>query len=142
MTDVFDLGALVYGDAAQLAIRTRDGAPTGWKVTVCGPGHPNHADIQRRLSAFRDARARQEAMAKKRNDIFVPSAEEDAELWRDLFARRVLAWTPVKFDGADFPCDEANRRAIFAEPRFAWIAEQINEFASDLANFTRKTAAA
>lgn len=141
MSSTFDIGGLVYGDVSELAIRTPDGRQTDWRVKICGPGHKNHAEIQRRLEMFRDARARQEAMAKKRNDVFVPDRQEETDLWRELFALRVIDWSPVRFEGVDFPCTEANRRALFAEPRFAFIAEQINAFASDLANFTKKTAA-
>lgn len=55
----------------------------------------------------------------------------------DLLAALTVDWRLVSLDGApiDVPFSGDNARELYAAPALAWIREQVDEFASDRANF-------
>lgn len=62
---------------------------------------------------------------------------EDAEKFR-LYATATKSWNVPTFDGQVLECNEKNARKLYADPRFPWIAEQIDKEIANRARFFKK----
>lgn len=133
---MFDLDALVYADARDIAIKDPAGKPTTWRVSVAGPNHPAALAARERA----DARGREleiaRAAAMQRGGAPEPAdpAEARAFYARQL-AGRVLGWSAVRFSGEDFAFTPANALRLMTEPKFGFVATQIAEAVADLQGF-------
>lgn len=61
-----------------------------------------------------------------------------AAIESDAVARMVaatVAWQGVKLDGQVLECNEQNARKLYGDPRFPWIAEQVEKAIEDRQRF-------
>lgn len=86
-------------------------------------------------------RAVQRRVAGKRADLLLrsrgrPDPEAEAELDLELLAQATLGWENVLLPGGEaFAFSVDNARRLYAER--PWIAEQVNRFIADRANFLK-----
>lgn len=86
-------------------------------------------------------RALQRRVAARRADLLLrsrgrPDAEAEEELDLDLLAHATLGWENVLLPGGEaFAFSVDNARRLYAER--PWIAEQVNRFIADRANFLK-----
>ena len=66
------------------------------------------------------------------------TAEEEEEDTAFLLASVTLAWDGIEFDGGPKECTIANARALYL--RYDWVKSQVDDFLTDLGNFTRASA--
>lgn len=65
-------------------------------------------------------------------------AIDSASIESDAIARMVaatVAWSGVKLDGEVLECTEQNARKLYSDPRFPWIAEQVEKAIEDRQRF-------
>lgn len=138
----FDLAALEAVDTEWLNV-LKDGKPTGWRIQLAGPGHPETIAVQREAQAERLTKAKRiEATQVNRKKWKPEDVDADAEAreFAEQLARRIVGWDPVTINGADFPYSRANALALMSEPRWVFVQNQVVEyFLADTA-FTKSSA--
>ena len=139
--DIFDIATIATEETAEMTVNHPvTGAPTTWVWTVAGPGHPVtvQVDSERAEEAKREETAIRRAQANGR--VYKPdarTADEESRITAQRFARRVLAWTPVKFNGADYPHSQENVVKIFRDPKYFSVYRQLLEFITDEKSFMK-----
>lgn len=126
---LFDLDSIEdVGSAEVELLHPLSGKPTGAFVTLAGPEHPDRKRLTFGLirRARQDA-ARQAASLRAGRQAAVTAPEEDLEESIDLLVGITLAWRGFKKDGAPLACTEANKRAMFYDPKRQWVVKQLTE---------------
>ena len=137
----FDLSALAFADTAEMTVEHPvTGDPTDWKITFSGPGHPAAValgdEVARR--AIRDRKAREAAQVNGRKwkpeDETPEGNREDNSLY---YAKRMLGWTPVRFEAGAQPVAFSIPTAagLLADPHFLWLYRQVTVFLAADAGF-------
>ena len=139
----FDLDELAAIDQAELNIKRRDGAPTGWIWTIAGPGHPQTIALADKLTKEGFARSKAQEMARVNGKKWKgddESAEQVVRRTAEALAGRVLGWTEVELDGKPYPCTKDNVVAILLDPaRGDTLVTQLSEFISDERSFMKRS---
>jgi hypothetical protein len=139
----FDLDELAAIDQAELNIKRRDGAPTGWVWTIAGPGHPQTIALADKLTKEGFARSKAQEMARVNGKKWKgddDSADEVVRRTAEALAGRVLGWTEVALDGKPYPCTKDNIVAILLDPaRGDTLVTQLSEFISDERSFMKRS---
>ncbi len=138
----FDIGSLAAADEAELQILDGDGRKTGWTMTFAGPSHPVTVAIDNEQNAMYVAREQAKDRArtngrKWKGDDDTP--EELRERAINYIATRLLRWSPMTMDGADFPCTPENVRKLLADRRFGLVYDQANSFLIEEKSFTKRS---
>lgn len=138
--NTFDIADLATGETAEMAINTSSGAPTTWVWTIAGPGHPAAVKADREASdeARREDLKKDKARTngRKYDPPFVDSAEQQ-KLNASYFAKKVLGWTPVRINGAEFPYSPANVTKILLDPNYQICYRQLLDFLTDERSFMK-----
>lgn len=120
-----------------------NGAPTGWKWTFAGPGHPKSIEQSNRLAREELAEQRSIQQARANGKKWKASDETPDELRRENVANvvgRLVGWSPVKIDGKDFAFTPENATLLLADPKRVGLLTQALEFLADENSFTRRSA--
>lgn len=141
ISDVFDISSIATEDSAEMIINHPvTGAPTTWVWTIAGPGHPTSIAADRTAS---DETRREELLKEKARvngrkwtGDFVDSAEQQRRN-AVYFAKKVLGWTPVRINGADFPYSGANVVKVLLDPHYQSIYRQLIDFMIDEKSFMK-----
>lgn len=64
-----------------------------------------------------------------------PSIEKDQEQATELLVACTLGWEGMAMGGKDYPFSPDNARALYSDPGYAWLREQVDRFIADRANF-------
>lgn len=140
---VFELDDITAIDQAELNIRRRDGAPTGWIWTIAGPGHPQTIELSDRLTKESFAKTKSQQIARANGKQWEGDDETaDAMVRRtaESLAGRVLGWSPVSFHGKDYPCTKENIVAILLDPaRGDTLVTQLAKFIADEKSFMKRS---
>ena len=123
----FDLSAITYQPSLKLDIRLPSGQPSGWIVELMGPGHPQTEAINAELRRFRAAQRLEQQQAERKNRPYQEDDEATAAFFEEWFAKRLIGWSAVSFNGQDFPANAENKRKIFAAEAFGFVRDQIHE---------------
>lgn len=138
--NTFDIADLATGETAEMAINTSSGAPTTWVWTIAGPGHPAAIKADREASdeARREELVKEKARinGRKYNPDFIDSAEQQRRNAL-YFAKKVLAWTPVRINGAEFPYSPASVTKILLDPNYQIVYRQLLDFLTDERSFMK-----
>jgi hypothetical protein len=142
--DAFDLSDLKSTETDELAIvHPLTGAPTTWVWTLAGPGHPKSiesANIAAR-DALRLTRLREQAVVNRRKWIEPDRTPDDMRRENaESFATRVLGWTPIKLNGADYPYTRDNVVGLLLDPSFGKVYLQLLEYFNSDESFTKRSA--
>lgn len=119
-----------------------NGKETTWIWTFAGPGHERAVAQAARLARARlqDSREKEQAQvnAKKWK---APEETVDQVRARNIgyVVDRLLRWSPVRFNGEDFPYSPENARALLSDPRKASLLAQATDFLTDDASFTKRS---
>ena len=140
----FDVADLQSTDTAELAIvHPATGQPTTWVWTLAGPGHPATLAQSDRLArtALKAAAMKEQATVNRKKwheDVREP-ADVRAENVR-FYAERVLGWSPVRFNGQDFPYSRESCIAFLANPQNDKIYGQLTAYFQADDSFTKRSA--
>jgi hypothetical protein len=115
--------ATISDEGAELTIRDPLRALTDWVITCRG----KDSDAYRK---------RMEAGRKRlSNKKGTPDYDQISATATDSLAACVIGWRGITVNGAEWPCTPENIREVLTNPEYAWVAEQIDEFIADRANF-------
>lgn len=142
--EAFDIDELRSTDSEEVAIvHPITGAPTTWKWTLAGPGHPKSIEVANKAAreTLRIERLRDQAQVNRRKWVEPEKTpDENRRANATSFAARVLGWTPARINKADYPFSEENAVNLLLDPAYGRIYVQLLEhFVSD-ASFTRRSA--
>jgi hypothetical protein len=139
----FDLDSLAAIDQAELEICSRDGTPTGWKWMIAGPGHPQSIALSDRVTKENFSRHKMQEMARVNGRKWRGEDESADRVLRNAaenLADRVLGWTPVKFNGQEYPFSRENVITLLMDPaRGDTLVSQLTEFMSDERSFMKRS---
>ena len=113
---------------------------TGQPIYCNVTGEAAHIEV---LSAdsdvARNLRRRAQAQVMKRRGKV--SVEENEATSLELISALTTGWFLVNFDGEaiDFDYSTQNARELYSNTSFAWIKEQVDEFAGDRSNFMKNS---
>src|SRR6266446_89769 len=140
-SEPFDISVLATEDTAELIINHPvTGEPTTWVWVIAGPSHPEaiKADDARANELKRDELEKERARVngrKWRGEL--RTANEEKERSGQHFASKVLVWSPVRINGADFPYSRGNVMKILLDPRYWGVYRQLLDFFGDERSFMK-----
>lgn len=105
-------------------------------ITVLGADSAKMREYSRQVTDERLA-ATQAAQSKNKKAPIVTIGKLEREKFEGLAAVTV-SWNVFPLDGEVLACTEANALRLYADPRFPWIAEQLNSAVVDRARFFKK----
>lgn len=149
MTDFIDGAALAPMDLADVAaedvvqfepthpatgqpIIGADGKP--WTWTIAGPGHD--VAVRQRNASMREALKEQRRPQREREAI---DEQETIRKGTAFAAVRVLGWSAVVFGGRELQFSSKAVVDLLGNPKFSWLAGQLNRFLQDDASFLRQS---
>jgi hypothetical protein len=116
----FDLDSAVQLDTAELQLKhPATGAPTGAFVLLAGPEHDVRR--QRLFALMRRRRAEFERLGK----LMTSDPVEDAAAELELLAACTLGWRNLSVGGQELAYSAAACAALYADPRRAWVRDQV-----------------
>ncbi|WP_424813569.1 hypothetical protein [Roseococcus sp. YIM B11640] len=143
--ETFDLGSIVVQDTTELEIlHPQTDKPTGWKITLAGPGHPVTQEIGNDAARERLKLEREQDAARVNGRKWKPdAADPEAERLRILgrVAKRILGWSPVNLNGSPFPYTAENALDLLTNPQRVWAGNQVVERLGEDASFIGSSAA-
>lgn len=120
------------------------GGPTTWVWTFAGPGHPQTVEAANKAIArrLREEKLREQAQVNGRKWTAEDRTPETvrAENVR-LVTDRLLGWSPIKINGADFPFSLENATTLLSDPKMGRLFNGAIAFLGDDAAFTKRSAA-
>ena len=125
-----DLDALEQSTSAVVVLRHPvSGAPTAASITIAGPEHP-----ARKGAIFARMRMRRAEMERTgKLGVTDPLDDEQDEL--ALLAACTLGWEGLSTDGAPLVFSAEAARALYADPRRAWVRDQVKAALDERALF-------
>lgn len=143
-TNVLDLtlDSLADAEIASLNIAV-GGIPSGWFWHFAGPGHPKFIDQQNRVSRERLHKEKLMEQARVNGKKWVApegTPESVREENIDYVIERLVSWSPLRIDKADFPYSVENARLILSDPKRVGMLTQALEFLSADSSFTQRSA--
>lgn len=119
-------------DVTTGTVRIKDpttGAPTSMVITLAGPEHP-----ERKRRLFNRQRKMRHQLAKTGRLPMTDPEDDEADEIDDLVAF-TLGW-----DGAHMPYDRDAARALYSDPKRAWLRAQVKAALDEREAFTRRSA--
>jgi hypothetical protein len=101
----------------------------GIKITVVGADSTIY-----RSFVNKQANAMRQKITPSRGFNMAP-IEKDQEQATDLLVACTLGWEGIDMDGKKYPFSKENAKALYANPGFSWLREQVDKFIADRANF-------
>lgn len=138
------LSAMRAVDQSDLEILA-NGEPTGWVITLAGPGHPKtvalHDDVGRRVLHREAQKEQAQVNGRKYKAVETDIGARRRENVADVVAR-IIDWKGLNDDGAEikFSADEAVK--ILLDPALGWAFQQVRDYLDDERSFMRRSATA
>lgn len=140
----FELSEIESVDSAWINVNhPKTGLPTPWRMELAGPGHPATLAIQKEAHRDRlalDRRIENARVNGKKYKADEVDVEADRRQTAERLARRIIGWTPLTVDGKAFEYSPANALVLMTEPRWSRVFEQLVEYLSGEAAFTKGSA--
>jgi len=138
----FDIAALAAADEGDLHILDGNGNETGWVWTFAGPGHPATVAIDREQAARFLSREQLKERAQVNGKKWKGTDETPDELRErtvGYIVARLLRWSSIEMEGAEFPFSPDNARKILLDRRYGLVFDQANEFLREEKDFTKRS---
>jgi hypothetical protein len=127
---------------AELNLRNKFGAPSGWIWVFAGPGHPATVAADERQTKYYLNLSDEQERARINGRKWKGSGETPDTLMErrvDYILRRLLRWSDgMTIKDEPFPCTPDNARALLLNPG-SGIYEQVNQFLLDERSFTARS---
>lgn len=115
-----DLDAVVQTTSAVLTLKHPvTGAATPARITVAGPEHP-----ARKAAIFARMRVRRQEM-ERTGKLSVTDPAEDEQDEVALLAACTLGWSGLRVGGAVLAYSAEASAALYADPKRAWVRDQV-----------------
>ena len=126
---VIDLTDFLPEDEATIEIASARKQPTGWRVTLAGPGHA--ASVAVADDILQEQLDRRREMEK--GHVYGLHLDADVEREKSVArtVRRILGWSPVRIGGEVIGFSPDTARALLARPDMAWALRQIADALAD-----------
>lgn len=127
---LLDLDALEQSTTAVVVLKHPvSGAPTSATITVAGPEHP-----ARKAAIFARMRVRRAEMERTgKLSVTDPADDEQDEV--ALLAACTLGWAGLSTGGAALAYSAEAARALYADPKRAWVRDQVKAALDERALF-------
>jgi hypothetical protein len=141
---VFDFSKadLEANDEAEMVVMM-GGSPTSWTWTFAGPGHAQGVAQSNRIARedlYKTKQITKEARANgKKWKAEAQTPEELLSSNVTYVTERLLRWSPVRLDGADYPFSADNARALLMDRRKGALLQQAIDFLLDDTSFTKRS---
>lgn len=141
----FNLSDLQSSDESELEITyPGTGEPTGWILTIAGPGHPKTialADAQAKANLSRQRLIEQAQVNGKKYKA--PEIDVETERRQNLenIIARVIGWRGLFIDGEEVQFSEEKSKAIFLDRRYDKPIAQVIAYLLDEQSFTKRSGA-
>jgi hypothetical protein len=143
-----DIGAFIPQDSITFEFKVPGNSEklTGWKLELCGPGHPQAVAYSQTMSLRSNARqARIEAQRSNGKKVKASDLERDPDDVRaenvGWATSRILGWNPVVIPFIDAkqptPYSPETALKVFSDPRMGSFLAQLVEVLADEADFTK-----
>lgn len=134
MTDqVANLADDLPEDTAELHIvKPGTNKPTGWVITLAGPGHPQTIELMNEGERERLHRAaaieRAQVNGRKWKGDEDESPEQSRRKTVSRVCRRIVGWTPVDFGEGSVTFSQENAVKLFMDPKKGAFFAQVVDF--------------
>lgn len=142
--EAVDLTAFLPQDVSVLDILKPGGTePTGWKITLAGPSHPQTIAWSNELSRKNIERDKKIEISRVNGRKYKgdDQSPEDVRLEnvRNVVSR-IVSWSPIRIgdETMDFSPDRATE--LLLRPTMGWAYVQIVEYLGDEKSFTKASA--
>lgn len=119
----------------------RDGEPTGWFVTIAGPGHPKAMALADALGKRALRREAQIEAANVNGRKYKPPEVDIEERRRENVANvvaRIVDWRGLTDNGAELRFSEETGVKVLGDPALGWAYGQIVDYLADERSFTKR----
>lgn len=140
-TTSFDLSDLDAIDEAEMVVMV-GGKPTDWSWFFAGPGHPQTIAQSNRVARDELNKQRLIEQARANGKKFKSEQQTPDGLLADNVAyvmERLLRWSPVKMNGADYPFTHENARALLMDRKKGALLQQAVDFLLDDNSFMKRS---
>lgn len=113
-------------------------APTPWKITFAGPGHPQQEALSERLSRKGLRRRAQQEAAQVNRGKWKPEKKEPEEARREnaeIIADQIVTW-----EGASAPFSRDAAIDMLMNPKYVFLMQQIDAFLENDKSFITRSA--
>lgn len=124
---VADVGTVVHLEHPGTGDPLFDEAGNAITITVLGSDSEKLRKLVRQQADKRFERIR-----KQQGAVTSEAIESDAVA---RLVAATVAWSGVKLDGEVLECNEKNARKLYGDPRFPWLAEQVEKAVEDRKRF-------
>jgi hypothetical protein len=132
-----DLSRITEQDTATLELLDpKEKTPLGVAFTLAGPEHAK----RRALTLTYQRMMRKQFSRAGRAQLQDPT--EDREQETDLLVTCTLGWTTFDLEGKPYAFSDANARALYENPKFAWLRRQVKAALEDFELFIASSPAA
>lgn len=142
--EVVDLTAFLPQDVSILDILKPGGTePTGWKITLAGPSHPQTIAWSNELSRKNLHRQKQIETAQINGRKYKGEDRSPDELRNENvqgIVSRIVSWTPVRIGDETFDFSPDRATELLLRPTMGWAYVQIVEYLGDEKSFTKASA--
>ena len=127
-----DIKALEQQDTAEHVLLTPSGDRTDVVFILAGPTHAIRLALEKRNTA----RGLREFNKKGRAQL-PEDADELIEQQVDRLVAYTLGWTNLEMEGAAYAFTAENARKLYANNRYGWLRDQIDEALRTAENFIK-----
>lgn len=133
MADLSKLNtATISEEGAELdVLHPVENTPIGVKIVLAGRDSDRFQKFVRRQTNKRTAKWRP-------GQKLTFTAEEQELEKVELLVACTISWKGVSMNGKELPCTPENARALYSNPGYSWLVEQIDEFVGDREHFLPK----
>lgn len=150
MSDVapLDLSAAVPAETATIEIvYPGSGKPTGWKIELAGPAHPNSVELGHEImreTLAKEARAEQAAVNGRKYKAEQDEPQERARRNVTRIVGRIVGWSPAptfpQVSKEPLIFSKAVAIDLLMRPDMGWVLGQIADYLTSESAFTKGSA--
>jgi hypothetical protein len=131
----FDLSTVVLEQSVELELRHPvSKEPLGAKIHLAGQQHP----LRKKIVHERQRRLRKQFQRSGKFAFVDPAEEEEDTL--EFVVGCTLGWSGISFDGKPLDFSPDNARRIYADPKLAWLRDQVVALLYDDESFIHTSA--
>lgn len=144
-SEVVDLSFFLTTEESELEINSPDGKPTGWKIRLASPAHPQTVEWNEKSMRQNLHRQKLIEQAQVNGKKYIAEEKTPDEQRRenvDWVVARIIDWTPVKLPWGTFSFSRKAAEDLLVRPEMNWALSQIMEALGEEKRFMKRSATA